>query len=565
MSIGNIDHRRWKKETSVRGHLRSSDLRALDKAIERYCNPGGGTPANLALVKTRFRQWKGSSVGRNTSSRNASGIVEELEGYLNGTTPMSNAYLKSQEDGRLGLLYVYGGLSVDTKLFNLVIESAWSLGSAGFSYEGTQKDIVGAIGGDALSLDQKKAIAKLPSQVLGNSLVQKGRDMVVDKATEAYDARQNRGNAPTPPPRPAPGNVPGGPLKIGNPATGGAFRVESGIISSREFEQAAMEPPSAAAQFGRKIIQAIKDKLQFFAQKVWSALRAQYDQFQESPYDFFKEWGHRVATLINFIVCKILGEAGKTVAPVVGGAITIGRGIADTIGACAKKYETWVMGKNVDIAPGHPQAVTDGIKVIQTAGIGKGLYDTLKGATQLGLDVGAAASGAIFGLVTSCCEVLAKFIHRLWDSSRLESFAKKCKQMYDAGKTGQEGALPRAGEFGKFLRGYIMTCPTIACVAMVSNYAGDAMQWLDMNSTFNQGADVPADQWKAGNAEFDAAAKNFQQGTELLTHMKKLAREYLLQSGFSFKHTDDSLAYLLSGDNLKKPGIGMLAATGGAI
>ncbi|MFT7289321.1 MAG: hypothetical protein ACI87W_003451 [Halieaceae bacterium] len=552
MSIGNIDYRRWKEETAVTGKLRSGQLRELDKAIESYCKQGGGGAANLAGVKAKFRAWKGSSIARNTSSRNKSGIVKELEGYLTGTIPMSNAYLDSQQDGRRGLLYVYSGLQVDAKLFNLVIDSAWELGGAAFSFEGTQKDIQKSIGGNTLTTAQKKQLSQLPGKVLGSDLVKKGRDAVVGKAQDAYAAKQNPGAPPTPPPRPAPGNVPGGPLKRGNPATGGAFRINRGLISSSQFEKQVLNPPSALEQFGSSAIEAIRAKLRALVDRIVRALRKQYDSLQANPYDFTKVWATRIAGLINFIVCKILGEVGKTVAPIVGGAIGIARGVADTIGACTDKYETWILSKGVNIAPGHPQAVMNSLNLIQSVGIGKGIYDTLKGATQLGLDVGAAASGAIFGLITSCCEVLAKFIHRLWDVSRLESFSRKCKEMYQANET------PRAGEFGAFLRSYVMTCPSIACVAMVSNYAGDAMQWLDMNSGFNTGAKVSGADWKAGNPEFDLTAASFLKGTELLVHMKKNAASFLSDSGFKFNHSDPSVAHFLTAKNLKSPAFAQL-------
>lgn len=564
MSIGNIDYRRWKNETAVTLKLRSTELKALDKAIERYCNPGGGTAANLALVKTSFRAWKGSASGRNTSSRNASGIVEELEGYLNGTTPMNNAYLSSQVDGRLGLLYVYGGLDVDTKLFNLVLESAFELGSAAFNFSGTQDDLKKAMP-TSMDKEVRENLGSLAGDVLGDDIVKAGRDKLIDRAGDAYANRGQKNQAiPTPPPRPAPRALAGAPLPKVNLATGGTLRMDKGLNSAQALEQPASEPPNAVLQFSRDVINAIREKLKQFAAHVWAKLKQQFDKFQEAPFDYTKEWGARVATLINFIVCKILGEVGRAAAPIVGGAIAIGKGVADTISACKDKYDTWIVTKEVDFSPGHPQAVVDSIKLTQTAGIGQGIYGTLKGATQLGLDVGAAASGAIFGLVVSACEILAKFIHRLWDSSRLKSFAIKCQAMYTRNKalidSGKEANELRAGEFGKMMRTYMLTCPTIACVGLTSNYAGDAMQWLDMNSTFNKGAKVSNADWKAGNKEFDDAAASFAKGTEALTHLKKLARDFLVDSGFVFKHRDDSVAFFLKAGNLKNPGIGTFAA-----
>ncbi len=563
MSIGNIDYRRWKNETGVTLKIRSSQLRELDKAIERYCNPGGGTATNLETVKKKFRAWKGSAVGRNTSSRNASGIVEELEGYLNGTTPMKNAYLDSQVDGRLGLLYVYGGLDVDTKLFNLVLESAFELGAMGFS--GATDDLKAAMPG-SMDKETKANLASLGSDVLGNDIVKAGRDKLIGRAGDAFANRGQKKQAiPTPPPRPAPRALAvGAPLPKVNPVVGGALRMGKGVNSIQALEQPASEPPNAALQFGQKVINMIREKLKEFAAFVWAKLKKQFDKFQEAPFDYIKDWGARVATLVNFIVCKILGEAGRAVAPVVGGAIAIGKGIADTISACKDKYDTWIVTKEVNFSPGHPEAVVDSIKLTQTAGIGQGIYGTLKGATQLGLDVGAAASGTIFGLVVTGCEILAKFIHRLWDSSRLKSFAIKCQAMYTRNKalieSGKEASELRAGEFGKMMRSYMLSCPTIASVGLTSNFAGDAMQWLDMNSTFNKGADVSKDDWKAGNKQFDDAAASFAKGTEALSHLKKLAREFLLDSGFVFKHRDPTVGYFLTASNMKKPGVGSFDA-----
>ena len=557
MSIGNIDHKRWIDETKT-WKLRSSKLRAVDNSIRAYSVQGGGTPGNLAAVKRAFEAWKASKEDWNESSRNQSGIIAELEGYLSASVPRSNAYLESQRDGRLGMLFVFGGLEVDTKLFNLVVESAWDAGSAVFGFDQTQSAIEGSMGGASDFL--KDNVPGLPGMILDSSLVKKGRDMLIDKAGSSMEARKNRGQPPVPPPRPVPNAAPMGAIKRGSPALGGSFRITSGIVSTAEFEKP--EPvPSILPAWVTSLINSIRQKLREFATTVWNALKKQFDRFQEEPFDFMREWGARIGTVINFIVSKVAAQA----APIVGGSIEIAKGLVDVVRACGIKYETYILGKNVNMSPGHPAAVVDAIDLIQTVGVGKGLYDTLKGAGQLALDVTTGAGG-IVSLVVSCCEVLAKFIHRLWDTSRMKSFATKCQALYTANKdviaTGAVGTLPRAGEFGVFLRGYLLTTPTLACLALVSNFAGDAMQWLDMNSTFNRAQGASADSWKKGNAQFDAAAKSFAEGKTYLDNLKKTARKYLVDSGFDFKHRDPSVSFFFSAANLKKAGIGHLEAQG---
>jgi hypothetical protein len=158
---------------------------------------------------------------------------------------------------------------------------------------------------------------------------------------------------------------------------------------------------------------------------VWAAIRKKFDEYQEEPVDALVEWGSRLGTVIEFIVEKVAAQA----APFVGGAINITKGLVETVRACASKYETYILGKNVDISPGHPQAVVDAVALIQSVGIAKGLYETFKAAGQLALD-STTGAGGIASLVISCCEILAKFIHRLWDSSRMKTFATKCKALY---------------------------------------------------------------------------------------------------------------------------------------
>lgn len=555
MSIGNIDYKRWIDETKT-WKLRSAKLKAVDNAIKAYCAQGGGTPGNLATVKRAFEAWKTSKEDWSESSRNTSGIITELEGYLNGSTPTSNAYLDSQRDGRLGLLYVFGGLEIDTKLFNLIVESAWDAGSAVFGFDRTQDAIKESMGGASESLQD--IVAELPGAVLDFEKVKEKRDALLDKAQQKWEAHKNKGAPPSPPPRPAPPSPPPKPMHRRTPALGGAFRITTGLVSSAEIEKP--EPTAFnLPPWLRSFMDAVREKLRAFAAVVWNTLKKQFDRFQEEPFDFMREWGARIGTVINFIVGRVAAQA----APFVGGSIEIAKGLVDTIKACADKYQTYILGQNVDVSPGHPAQVADAIDMIQNVGIGKGLYDTLKGAGQLALDATTGAGG-IVGLVISCCEILAKFIHRLWDSSRMKTFATKCQALYLAGK-GPNGSVMRAGEFGTFLRTYLLTTPTLACLALVSNYAGDAMQWLDMNSTFNVGQGVSGDAWKRGNAQFDAAAKRFAEGTEYLNNLKKTARKYLADSGFEFGHTDNSVAFFFTSANLKKPAIGALAATGGAV
>lgn len=397
----------------------------------------------------------------------------------------------------------------------------------------------------------KDNVPGLPGKFLDSAAVQKGRDLLIDKVQSSLEARKNKGPSSVPPP------VPPKPAHRRTPALGGTFRITTGIVSTAEFEKPA-PVPSMLPAWVVSLMNGIRQKLQEFAATVWNALKKQFDRFQEEPFDFMREWGARIGTVITFIVAKVAAEA----APFVGGSMEIAKGLIDTVKACADKYESYILGKNVDISPGHPAAVVDAIDLIQSVGIGKGLYATLKGAGQLALDATTGAGG-IVGLVISCCEVLAKFIHRLWDTSRMKTFAKKCQAMYLANKdvisTGAAGTLPRAGEFGLFLRGYLLTTPTLACLALVSNFAGDAMQWLDMNSTFNQAQGVPAESWKQGNAQFDRAARSFAEGKDYLDNLKKTARKYLVDSGFDFTHRDPSVGFFFSAANLKKPGIGHVA------
>lgn len=557
MSIGNIDSRRWKSETTT-WKIRSSALRAVDKAIDVYCAQGGGTPANLAALKKAFEAWKNSKEDWKSSERNQRGIVAELEGYLSGAVSTTNAYMASQEDGRVGLLYVFGGLQVDTKLFNLIVESVWDSASAVMNFDGVQSAI-----GDSLASAPdliKDKLPGAPAKVLDNALVQKGRDMATDKIQEKWDARNNvnltaglqkPAKPMSRPVTPTAGLARRGGIIIGHnrtpPVTGAAFSISSGLMSSQVFERPATVPQRIEGWL-KDLMDKIREALRAFANKVWAAIRKKFDEYQEEPVDAMVEWGSRLGSVIEFIVGKVAAQA----APFVGGAIAITKGLVETVRACASKYETYILGKNVDISPGHPQAIVNAIELIQSIGIGKGLYETFKAAGQLALDATTGAGG-IASLVVSCCEILAKFIHRLWDSSRMKTFAKKCKELYDKAKTGD---VPRAGEFGLFLRRYLLTTPTLACLGMVSNYAGDTMQWLDMNNTFIAAQGVSAADWKKGNAEFDKAAQKVAQGREFLDNVKGTARSYLVDSGFEFSHSDASVAFFFKSDNLKKPTIG---------
>src|SRR5215471_8579392 len=117
----------WLERTSLAGRFRSTQLKALDDALQAYQT--SPTEKHLGEVRVRFAEWKTSEGGGEvwrSSSRNQGpgvGAFTELEALLllGGDTDEGIGIRSSEalhhRRARLGVLYLFSNMTVSTNVF----------------------------------------------------------------------------------------------------------------------------------------------------------------------------------------------------------------------------------------------------------------------------------------------------------------------------------------------------------------------------------------------------------------------------------------------------------------
>ena len=139
-----VEYNDWMKHTASVGRPRSRELKALDAAIQAHQTQM--TKTTLLAVSSKFAAWKkshGPGAEWKSSTRNKDKYLDLLETLLVsgadsdeawGTVP--NFMHESLINSRLGVLYLFGNLSVSPRLFNVILEGGMGIVGSAVGYAG---------------------------------------------------------------------------------------------------------------------------------------------------------------------------------------------------------------------------------------------------------------------------------------------------------------------------------------------------------------------------------------------------------------------------------------------
>jgi len=341
-----IEHKKWLSRTSVMGRFRSPELKKLDAALQAY--ETSGSENDLKLIRTTLAAWKQKELklghAWEKSARNKDGAFTEL-GVRLDAQPVSNFYTQDLAHTRLGVLYLFSAMDVESGIFDIIIDS-------GANFVG---NVIGA-GGALTPSDTGAAVAT----ALGT--------------------------------------------------------VVSGAQTLRAEYLVDVKPPAGKNAKLNGMLEKIKEHLVSFAKNIWAHLTAMFKKdATKSWIDFAGDWWTRITGVINLV----LNQIGVSAAPFVGAAFDIVQGLARTVKACYDRYVTYALSKGVDMNDGHPAVVVKSIERTMNLAIGSGLYQALRGAAATGANAASAGAGAILSMVVAGCELIAKFVYRLWESSKM--------------------------------------------------------------------------------------------------------------------------------------------------
>ena len=225
----------------------------------------------------------------------------------------------------------------------------------------------------------------------------------------------------------------------------------------------------------------------------------------------------KTKALINVLAETFLAAA----APFISGGIDIARGVAKTVLSAADLIKSWWQGRGIEMLSGHPATIVQALRGAMARSLFEGLYETLKCAASLGLDIAVAVAGTIVNLVLSIVEALSKMVLRLVETFCTWAFCKKARENWEM--RDDPRALHRhPTRFNAWYKTHAIPFPAIAALTLNSRICGDNMRFLRvMNDN-----DVVVSQ------------SQFDKGCRFVDGLKSYAAEYLNDSGFDFKSSD---------------------------
>jgi hypothetical protein len=451
-----IPYDEWRRKTDVIGRKRSAELVGLDHALRGYETTP--TDANRDVVQRALDTWKlsqGPGDEWKKSARNKSKRVELLTTLLSGGADSDAAWGLQPNfmhddlvHSRLGVLYLFSHMSVNPKLFNVILEGGLAVTGSFVSYAG-----LSTADGGLGNTDAMWTTRTMPAVMtaIGNDFID-----------GAWSSGQQH---------------------IVQPALRGKFE---------SFSQAVR---NWFAEFARKLLDSLKAK--------WNC---------ELPIG--------VAKAVTNSVCGAL--LNVTAAGIVSGVLDTTRGVVVSTDAAITKFKAWRSGQDVVVAPGHPTAVVDAISRGMWMSLGEGMWQLLKGATNIGIAFGTAGAGLITGIVIAGAEMMAKVFYRLFEVLHMERF------FGEAAKHWRHRDMPNALHrqpfaFGRWYRNFVLNTPALAVLTLNSGVCGDKMIWLSM--------------FREDTTPISTDA--FQKGVTHLDSLKVWGVDYLKQAGFSFRGTNE--------------------------
>ena len=315
------------------------------------------------------------------------------------------------------------------------------------------------------------------------------------------------------------GNMP----EMVSKAATGARKVSLKLLESKS-DSKPVGPKMGAPPAQRTLWERIKETFTEYAKKLYNLLKTKYADFVNSS---TSEKADTIWTYVQKIVNFVSGNVLTSAIPFLGASFDVVNGIKDTTVACYHRYMAYSLGKGVVLNEGHPGVIAASIERAMNLGIGKGLYDTFKGAGNLAMQAASFGGAAIVSLVITGCELIAKVLYRLWETSGMRTFFADCKKRWTAKDTIYESAP----DFTEWYSKAAYALPCLSALAVNSGITGDKMAYLTM---FTDGTQKVA----ITQAKFD-------QGVSYVEKLKSWSLSYLEDTGYDFDSTDPLVKGLL--------------------
>jgi hypothetical protein len=495
MPLELISYDAWKKATSSTFAVRSAPLKALDEALQTHEKLKSRQTLNA--VRTALEGWKREKgADYASSSRNRGGAVHQLERMLAADGADTDAAfgggpLAFQEralNARLGILYLFGHLEVETSIWPMIAEGVAGVLSNTLNYAGISTGSGGLGNGTANALG------------IAQGQIQPTLTQVKDLATA------DRRPARTPMQQPVY-------VKTAPP------------LPPRPVKGSPTDPT---------LVMRIRESVTALWTRVVEFFRARF-----TGMDVLRH----IAVQSQAIIGTIVSAVAENAAPFVSAGIDMAKGIVKMADVAHVALSSWWTGRHVVVAPGHPSSVVSSIHGAMRRSGFEGLWQCSKGAANAGVSSVTMGAGALLNLCAALFEAIVRIVYRIIESSKISEFATEANTHWTR-RAGGDALVRRPAAFARWFAGHALTVPAIGILTLNSGICGDKMVYLSMYAQGDtlRGVGLSDDAAEAArvagrDVEFEAALQHFQAGTIMLDDLKGWGADYLMNSGFQFRST----------------------------
>lgn len=211
----------------------------------------------------------------------------------------------------------------------------------------------------------------------------------------------------------------------------------------------------------------------------------------------------------------------------VSGAVDTFKGAVNLVNASVDKFREYLKSRHVVLMSGHPGTVVESIRRAMTLSLLEGVWQTLKGAGNIGLAFATWGTSMIVGVVTACFEMIIKYLWRLVELCRMERMFTEAAIYW---RDREQLALHKKPfAFHRWYRKWALTLPAVAVLTLNSGICGDKMVYLSLFQ--GDGTPITSDQ--------------FLKGASYLDHLKVWGTSYLDKCGFAFYSSDPFVSAIL--------------------
>ncbi|MCP1119132.1 hypothetical protein [Robbsia andropogonis] len=524
------------------GRRQKSGLGQVDAAMYAFDNHRNA--ATFQRLRDAFNAWR-STVGPNweRDPANRSMCISALARQLAQSDDVDNAGaspipISDRIHARLGVIYLFSQLHVDSTVAEVAVGAAFSAADIGLSFA-NDLELLGRVSEEARqragpagaafndSVSQTMQRVALARNIVGKAGVVATPVSGLVEKTVLTRPRPGRPSIPAPAPVATP------PESWQEAATRhyqrGKYLVSHAVpLTAEAISQGIDHVSLTAHEIVAKIraaLNAAKDAVcQYITNQLLPNLRLyKHTILPNILPTVLPKLTSLASALVDGLLVKFCAEA----VPFLGGSRDVLKGLVNAIDASVDRFKMW-SNRSVRIAAGHPSTIFNTIKSTMEISLAEGLLTAMGGAARVAVEALAPGFGIIATAVTKLVELVVRGVIRIFELLQFRALIDEAKILWN-NREAPDALHKRPRAFNAWYGAYASTSPIVAILTLNTGITGSKMQFMDMMTS--DGKVINED--------------GFQKGVAFIDAMKGWGTQYLNGCGIAVSSTTaDVKAYL---------------------